>query len=305
MKGTHRFLVGCSAVLAATLSAGVSFSQEIAPDPPPVLAPPPSYPLFEGPLYRYPNLNIFGRIGTDLIAIPAGVGRWNAADWSKFGAVVVPTVALMWPTNPSLDVELQTWIVDNRTPGWNVFFPRLRNTEMSVGTLAYVGIFWGLGWVTGDSTILELASLSSEALTVAQAYHVSMKILMGREGPAQENRLGNVHGPSTEFYPAGTPSGHATTTGALLSVFAEYFDNWAVSTLAIAGTTYVSASLIYNDQHFASDVIWGASMGWAVGTWVVRHRSTRFRNRGEQVQRVQVLPLAVPGGLGATVGGVW
>ena len=298
-------MVGCSVVVATALSADVGFSQEIEPPPVSSLASEDSYPPFQGPQYRYDHLNLFGRIGTDLIAIPAGIGEWDAADWSKFGAVTVPTVALMWPGDPSLDVQIQTWVVDNQTPAWNAFFPRLKNTEMSVGTLAYVGLFWGLGWITGDSTILELASLSSEALTVAQAYHISMKILLGREGPAQEDRLGLVHGPTTRFYPAGTPSGHATTTGALASVFAEYFDNWAVSTLAIAGTTYVSASLIYNDQHFASDVIWGASMGWAVGTWVVRHRSSRFRNTKEGIQRVHVLPLAVPNGLGATLSGVW
>lgn len=264
-----------------------------------------SYPLFQGPRYRYNELNVFARIGADLVAIPAGVGQWDAADWSKFGAVVVPTVALMWPGDPSLDVQIQRWVQDQQTPGWDVFFPWLENTAMSVGTLIYVGAFWGIGWITGDDTILELASLSSEALTVTQTYHVTMKILLGREGPLLSNREGLIHGPTTRFYPSGTPSGHAATTGALLGVLSEYFDNWAVSAAAIAGTTYVSASLVYNDQHFVSDVVWGASMGWSVGAWVVRHRSTRYRDTDDGVQRITIMPMAFPSGAGAMVGGVW
>lgn len=112
-------------------------------------------------------------------------------------------------------------------------------------------------------------------------------------------------------YSASAPSrrgrgqGRAPATGALLSVFSEQFGSWAASTLAIAGTTYVGASLIYNDQHFASDILRGASMGWAVGAWVMRYRSTRFHVAGDSERSVQFLPLAVPGGIGATVGGVW
>jgi hypothetical protein len=48
-------------------------------------------------------------------------------------------------------------------------------------------------------------------------------------------------------------------------------------------------SLFVDDYHFMSDVLWGASMGWAVGEWVVRHRSTRYiSNAGVPIR---VLPI--------------
>lgn len=300
-------ITACLCFGAVSLAAGVCVASSPGErERPPEGAPKTSYGLFLGPEYRYRELNVLARIGLDFVAIPAGVTSWDAKDWGLFGAVAVPTVALMWPGDPSLDVRIQRFVVGHQRPSVDAFFPRLKNTETSIGTLAYVGAFWGLGVVTGDSTILELASLTSEALTVTQGFHVAAKLSLGREGPAQEQRLGLVHGPTTRFYPAGTPSGHAATTGALLSVLSEYFDTWYATALAISGTAYVSASLIYNDQHFASDILWGASMGWAVGSWVVRHRSTRYKDSGDGgVQRVRVLPTVVSGGIGAAFSGVW
>lgn len=129
-----------------------------------------------------------------------------------------------------------------------------------------------------NNKLLEYISLTLEAIGVTQLYHVSFKLLMGREGPPQGDGRGIIYGPkrSLDFFPYGTPSGHIATLYAMTTVAAEYFDSWVLRILSHVVGVYYAVNLIYNDQHFVSDIIWGASLGYFVGQWIVKHRSSRY-----------------------------
>ena len=34
--------------------------------------------------------------------------------------------------------------------------------------------------------------------------------------------------------------------------------------------------MLYNNQHFISDVIWGAPMGFFIGKWMLENRSSKY-----------------------------
>ena len=264
-----------------------------------------SLPPFQGPQYRYPHTTLFPRIGLDIIAIPASVVGWDEADWAGFTAVMAPVVVLMLPFNPSLDVEFQRWINANKGGDPTPFLYKVKTPAMSIFTVAYMGAFWGTAWISQDDTVLELVSLTSEALVVGQFYHLSLKVLIGREGPYQGTKLGIVHGPTFEWFPGGTPSGHLVTVSVLASVWGEYFDSWILRGAGLAVTGYMAAASVYGNAHFLSDVIWGAGMGYAVTSWVVRNRSTRYRYTDEGREWVGVVPLALPDVAGVQVVGGW
>ncbi len=264
-------------------------------------------PPLQGRRYRYPQMGLFARIAVDIPAMPASVVDWNDTDWTIFSSVMGSGVALMLPFNPSMDASFQQWVNSNRDPYLDDLFPLISDKAMSIATVAYIGVWWGVGWISDDETVLELASLTSEALAVAQFYHVSLKLLTGREGPHDGEGLGIVHGFTSEFYPDGTPSGHTATVTAVFSVLAEYYDNWAMRGAVVAGAAYMGASLIYTNEHFFSDVIFGGAIGYAVGSFVVRNRSTRYRygDNGES-QYIAVMPLQLPnGGGGVQLVGTW
>jgi hypothetical protein len=88
----------------------------------------------------------------------------------------------------------------------------------------------------------------------------------------------------------------------MLGTAAEYWDSWWLRGVALTAGTYMSASLVYHDQHFVSDVLWGGAMGYAVATWVVdRHTSARHRHAtSAAVPGLYVVPGAA-GVAGATL----
>jgi membrane-associated phospholipid phosphatase len=91
--------------------------------------------------------------------------------------------------------------------------------------------------------------------------------------------------------PRSFPSGHASTSFATAMVLQEHY-GWKVGLPAFLAASYSGVSRVIDNQHWASDVVFGAFVGIASGRTVTLHvRETR----------VSVAPLAVPGGGGVIV----
>jgi len=68
------------------------------------------------------------------------------------------------------------------------------------------------------------------------------------------------------------PSGHASSSFATATVIARYF-GWKFGVPAYAAATYVAASRLSENQHYLSDVVFGASLGVMAGRTVTVGRS--------------------------------
>ncbi len=84
------------------------------------------------------------------------------------------------------------------------------------------------------------------------------------------------------------PSGHTSATFATAQVIDEHF-GWKAAAPFYALGGYVSVSRLVDNQHWASDVIFGAALGMVSG----RAASRRHGPRG-----ITVSPMALPHGLG-------
>jgi hypothetical protein len=83
------------------------------------------------------------------------------------------------------------------------------------------------------------------------------------------------------------PSGHAATAFATASVIERHF-GYRMSVPMMLVATYVATSRLHDNQHFLSDVIFGAAVGTATGWTVVgRHGRSNYALR----------PVPVPGGV--------
>jgi hypothetical protein len=91
--------------------------------------------------------------------------------------------------------------------------------------------------------------------------------------------------------PRGFPSGHASTSFASAMVLQEHY-GWKLGLPAFLLAAYTGASRVIANQHYTSDVVFGAAVGMASGRTVTLHlRDTR----------VSLAPMAVPGGGGVLV----
>lgn len=282
--------------LALALAAGRAAAAEEAPGP------------FLGDGTRYADLPVARRVLLDVVAIPADAPRWSGPDAAGLLLALGSGIALMFPAHPSADVRLDRWISDAVNPHvpvvWNdVVQPALWG-GIAVGGLGS----WWLAARRGDAYVAQGCSLMGEALTVAQVYHLSVKLLLGREGPRDGDREGRILGPgaSLRLYPAGTPSGHAATLYSLLSAGTAYFDPPLAAQVglhALVGGLVVFH--VVDHRHFLSDSLLGSVLGWSVGRWVVLHRRSGVDGPEPRVgaRAFAVVPQLFPSGAGVALGG--
>ena len=66
------------------------------------------------------------------------------------------------------------------------------------------------------------------------------------------------------------PSGHATQAFAVATVVSSHYSEWWQQCLAYGSATLVDIARVQQNAHFASDVVVGSAIGWAVGRAIVR-----------------------------------
>jgi hypothetical protein len=292
---------------AATETTPAPPAEHAAEPPVPALTPPPADDgPFLGDRYRYANMNVVSRALYDVVAIPANVPRWDAGDWARLGLWTGVVGVLWFGGDPPPDVRIDRWATEHVNPHvptvWNDVMQPVLWSTIAVGGL---GTWWWAS-ATGHDDIAQGFSLMGEALAVAQAYHVGLKLLIGRDGPTDGDGTGDVKGPANALrvYPAGTPSGHAATLFVLASAGFAYFRPPAwVQVLGYAAAGTLVAFHVLDHRHFLSDSVWGAAMGWYVGQWVVRHRASWRFGEGPSTPRVRIAPVAVRGGAGLALTG--
>lgn len=152
--------------------------------------------------------------------------------------------------------------------------------QVGTATGLYVIGRYMLPHATGEPKTNKVSHLGFDmlrALIVSQTFTQAIKNTVRRDRPTGEC--------------CAFPSGHASATFATASVIERHFGyrgSWPVFLIA----SYVATSRLHEDQHFLSDVIFGASLGVASGWTVVgRHGRSSYA----------LIPVPVRGGMMVTL----
>jgi membrane-associated phospholipid phosphatase len=136
---------------------------------------------------------------------------------------------------------------------------------------------WGIGSLAGSDRFAETGRDLLRAQISVVSWTYAIKYTANRTRPNGD--------------PRGFPSGHASTSFATAAVLQEQF-GWKVGVPAFLAAAYTGASRVVANQHWTSDVIFGAAVGMASGRTVTLHlRDNRFT----------LAPMPVPGGAGVLV----
>jgi membrane-associated phospholipid phosphatase len=164
-----------------------------------------------------------------------------------------------------------------------------------------------IGRVDGNRRVQSLGLHSVESIMVANVVGVSIKLLAGRQRPYVDTKVPDSFQLFRGF--AGDqfrsfPSGHTITAFAFASTVTRESQfwwphaTWFVGTAFYGGATLVGLSRIYNNQHWASDVMGGAAIGTLVGLKVVKYTHSHPGNRldrelikGKRSSQIQVNPI--------------
>ncbi len=160
---------------------------------------------------------------------------------------------------------------------WNAFFAAgkyIGNTpEQVAGSIATYA--WGRIFDQPKVSHFGMDLIQAQILT--EVFVEPIKFATQRERPDGSNHLS-------------FPSGHSAITFATATVIERHL-GWRKALLGYAVATYVATSRLHDDQHWLSDVVFGAAVGTVAGRTVVHHASDYWA----------INPVKVPGGVAVMV----
>jgi membrane-associated phospholipid phosphatase len=164
-----------------------------------------------------------------------------------------------------------------------------------------------IGRIDGQRRVQAVGLHSVESILLADVLGGGIKYLAGRQRPFMDTKnpynfqlWRGLQGDQYRSF----PSGHTITAFAFASTVtreSEFWHPhavWYVGTVFYGGATLVGLSRIYNNMHWASDVMAGAAIGTIVGLKVVKYTHSHPGNhidreliKGRKQSQIQVNPV--------------
>jgi membrane-associated phospholipid phosphatase len=200
--------------------------------------------------------------------------KWIGSDWLKLGIVTTATIAVM-PFDES---------ITNSTQGHQRYYHsvpveggRIYGEWYSIGGVA--GAFGIYGLIAKDTASKKISIELLQAGLYSELITTVLKISIGRARPVITENAFTYHPFIVSDYNFHSmPSGHTTSAFALSTVMSRHAHSTALKILAYAPAGFTMFSRLYQHQHWLSDEILAASIGYFAGNWVVDlHEGGRHR----------------------------
>lgn len=196
-----------------------------------------------------------------VITFPA---RWNKNQWIAAGAVIAGGVIIY-----AFDDEIRTFFQNNQSNTGNfsskyVFEP----WGSGLYPAAVVGSYYIYGLAAKNKKSRQIALGATQAFIISGISVEILKHLTHRHRPYQDipSNSRMWEGPFKGFEYTSFPSGHTITAFTMASFFSSvYKDKLWVSLLSYSLASGAGLQRIYADNHWASDVLIGAALGYAIG----------------------------------------
>jgi membrane-associated phospholipid phosphatase len=213
----------------------------------------------------------FLKISADFYTSPF---KFDSDDWIKFSAITVLT-----GISTFADKDVKNFSQKNQSTFSNNIFQadKYYSTEFVGGSIL---AFYSYGLIADNSHIRKLAVKLTEAVFLAGSINLVTKIVVGRGRPYKQESNFYTNPFTLDNDYNSFPSGHTTLAFAYSTVMANEIDNifWKVGWYSAA--SLVGYSRIYHNQHWFSDVLMGAAIGYFSGEFVNNHNL----NENDQAQ---------------------
>lgn len=232
------------------------------------------------------NTYNFSQFGDETWSFIKQPTRWEGSDWLKLGLMGAGTfLAIKTADQPIRDAVLRDQRYYKSVPieggrVWGeVYMP-----------MALFGGFALHSLITDDVGTRKIAFEIGQASLYAATITYTMKFVFGRARP-YTNEGANTFRPFTlvddGFH--SLSSGHATIAFVLSTVLSRNAHSGFLKVLAYVPAAFTVVSRVYQDQHWVSDNLLGAAVGYFVATWVVDHHE----QEDSRIQMSSVYPLTI------------
>jgi membrane-associated phospholipid phosphatase len=227
-------------------------------------------------------------IWTSPFHMHASDAKW----WIGFGAATAALIATDHTTSTALE----------NSKGQVTWGNNISKIGAAYTLIPMVAGFYSYGVFAEDPKAREVGVLGAEALLDSLIVVSVLKPIAGRNRPNATDDPGNFFDGGSGF-----PSGHAIETWSLASVISyEYGHTKFVPIVAVALAGVVTASRFAAQQHYASDLVAGAGMGWFIGRYVWKtHQDHAIHPHSHTWLKPLVIPEVQPGSGTYALGFAW
>jgi hypothetical protein len=215
------------------------------------------------------NKYYFKKYWTDTKSIVTSPTRWNERDWTKLGVFIAAEGGIMFG-----DKSVKDFFQENRSAKLDKFSKNFLEPFGGNYSLLVMTGFMAHGLLAKNNKSVSTAVLSLESFLLASVIVRIPKTLAGRDRPDMASDQFQFKGP---FHGNSFPSGHTTAVFSVASVIAtQYRETKWVPVVAYSVASMVGLSRIYDNKHWLSDVVAGATIGTLVGN-LVSHRTSNSK----------------------------
>jgi membrane-associated phospholipid phosphatase len=213
--------------------------------------------------------NYFKDILSDIEYALPSPWRWNSSDWAT-ASIVAGTTGILYV----LDDEINDDFKDNRsstTDDLSDVFEPFGNSAIVFPTL--VG-FYLYGQFGENEKIERTALLAAESFLVSSLFNSVLKVVMRRTRPFDGVSAGTFDSSFTGNN--SFPSGHTTTAFAIATVVANEYEKVPfIAPISYGIATLMGLSRLNDQKHWASDVFFGAALGYFTSKTILRLHSNK------------------------------
>ena len=218
--------------------------------------------------------------------------HYDWKDWAAFGGVAAATtLAFVYDDEiySMINKKLYDSNVGAITKYTNVFGEELFILPCIAGTYA-------IGAINKDCRLRNMSLAVLQSFVYAEVASAGLKVLTCRMRPSDSGTQ-NWLGPFATFESTSFPSGHAMRSFAVATTVAGFYPEktW-VGIVSYSMAALCSAGRVASAEHWTSDVIVGAALGYFIGRGVVK-----FNNKIGNIASVDIQTVATNYGLGIVI----
>lgn len=165
-----------------------------------------------------------------------------------------------------------------------------------------IALTYGIGAIAKDTRLKNMSLATLQSFIFAEVASAGIKVLTCRERPDANSQQLTANsqswlGPFATFESTSFVSGHSTRAFALATTVAGFYPEkkW-VGIVSYSLATMTSLGRVISKEHWTSDVIVGAALGYFIGRGVVK-----FNEKIGNINQVKIEPIATNYGVGIAV----
>ncbi|MBE6342486.1 MAG: phosphatase PAP2 family protein [Lentimicrobiaceae bacterium] len=165
-----------------------------------------------------------------------------------------------------------------------------------------IALTYGIGAIAKDTRLKNMSLATLQSFIFAEVASAGIKVLTCRERPDANSQQPTANsqswlGPFATFESTSFVSGHSTRAFALATTVAGFYPEkkW-IGIVSYSLATMTSVGRVISKEHWTSDVIVGAALGYFIGRGVVK-----FNEKIGNINSVRIEPIATNYGVGIAV----